>query len=216
MRPDPSPSAPNQEAPASPVPHASIAEQGVSRREMLRLGAGLASLVAGTAVVVRGGEALAAEAHGAVAAGTLGGSGTKVLQSGFRVSLDGKVLPNVVGLTIGPLETDLDVMQSVATEVIYMGVVARLPILLRTVPGRTPELEKWYDDTRTSYGQPVRAIRIELLTRRNVVVRTITAEGCVLEAFRPGDMANPGRGSPVDLYSAACPVTRGALSLDYA
>lgn len=216
MSPDPSPSAPNQTAAAPSVPHASIADQGVSRRDVLRLGAGLAGIVAGAAGAVRGGEALAAEAHGAVAAAAPGGSGTKVLQSGFRVSLDGKVLPNVVGVTIGPLETDLDVMQSVATEVIYMGVVARLPIVLRTAPGRTPELEEWYDDTRTSYGQPTRTLRIELLTRRNVVVRTITAESCVLEAFRPGDMSNPGRGSPVDLYSAACPVTRGALSLDYA
>lgn len=216
MSPDPSPSVPNQAAPASPVPLTSRADDGVSRREILRLGAGLASIVAGTAAAVRGGEALAAEAHGAVAAAAPGGSGTKVLQSGFRVSLDGQVLPNVVGLAVGPLETDLDIMQSVATEVIYMGVVARLPILLRTPPGRTPELEAWYDDTRTSYGQPTRTLRIDFVTRRLVVVRTIIAEGCVLESFRPGDMANPGRGSPVDLYAAACPVTRGALSLDYA
>lgn len=214
MSPDPSPSAPNAAAPVSSIPHASAGDGGVSRRDVLRLGAGLASIVAGAAVAVRGGEVLAAEAHAAAA--TPGGSGVKVLQSGFRVSLDGKALPNVVGLTIGPLETDLDVMQSVATEVIYMGVVARLTILLTTPSGRTPELEKWYDDTRTSYGQPVRSIRIELLSKKNAVVRTFTAEGCVLESFAPGDLEPTGQRSPLDVYAAACPVTGGALALDYA
>lgn len=217
MRPDPSPSAPNQAAPVPSVPQASIAEPGVSRREMLRLGAGLAGLVAGTAVVVRGGEAVAVASEGRVAAAAAapGGIGSKVLQSGFRVTLDGHPLPNIVSLAIGPLETELDIMQSVATEVIYTGVVARLPILLTTLPGRTPDLETWYDDTRTSFGQPTRTIRIELITKQNAVVRTFTAEGCVLESFAPGRMETSGRGPPLDVYAAACPVTGGALALDY-
>lgn len=190
---------------------------GLSRRDLFRLGAGVAAVAAGAAAVTRGGTAFAAaESLQAVAAGP-GGSVAKVLESGFRVYLDGHEMPNVRAVEFGALETNLELLQSVASEVIYRDVVARLPIVLRAAVGEAPELEAWFDATRSSGAQPTRTIRVELLAKKgSVLARTIVASECVLESFTPGPLTNPGRTPPEDVYAAACPVTHGRLAVESA
>ena len=175
-------------------------EGGVQRRQLFRLGVGVA-----TAAIV--GSAMRGVPPAVAAPGE--GQARAIRAGDFVVSLDG-AQADAVAVRIGPIRMQLYAPYSVGG-LTWGGPESFVTIEIDVDSSAPSKFQMWYDETRAD-PRAARELTIDLnASRGSILVRTYRAPNTVLHVFRPG--ALPTTRGPIDTYVLRAPLGYGGLSI---